>query len=232
MPIPADAVPAALVPLVDRALARLALSLADSGSWPPPAEVLDQVRLLAITSDFAIDTLCRQPALLSHLTQEGCPPLPLPALDPLQPSEWQQRLRRYRTAASTRLIWRDLAGLDDVPATLAGATALAEDCLGIGLAALEQEFATRHGVVRAVQRPAPQTGQVAVRLDLNLDQNFTVSDHRPQSASREDEACCASMIISITICTKLIVKNGKLLRLCCRDRICRAHKPEQIRGST
>lgn len=156
MPIPADAVPAALVPLVDRALARLALSLADSGSWPPPAEVLDQVRLLAITSDFAIDTLCRQPALLAHLIQPGCPPLARPELDPQHPSDWPQRLRRYRTAASTRLIWRDLAGLDDVPATLAGATALAEDCLGIGLAALEQEFATRHGVVRAADGSAQQ----------------------------------------------------------------------------
>lgn len=154
--MPADAVPAALVPLVDRALARLALSLTDGGHWPPSADVLDQVRLLAITSDFAIDTLCRQPALLSHLAQPGCPPLPLPALDPQHPSDWPQRLRRYRTAASTRLIWRDLAGLDDVPATLAGATALAEDCLGLGLAALEQEFAGRHGVVRAADGSAQQ----------------------------------------------------------------------------
>jgi glutamate-ammonia-ligase adenylyltransferase len=156
MPMPADAVPAALVPLVDRALARLALSLTDGGHWPPSADVLDQVRLLAITSDFAIDTLCRQPALLSHLAQPGCPPLPLPALDPQHPSDWPQRLRRYRTAASTRLIWRDLAGLDDVPATLAGATTLAEDCLGLGLAALEQEFAGRHGVVRAADGSAQQ----------------------------------------------------------------------------
>lgn len=156
MPISADAVPTTLVPLVDRALARLALSLTEGGHWPPPAEVLDQVRLLAITSDFAIDTLCRQPGLLAHLVQPGCPPLPLPELDPQQPSDWPQRLRRYRTAASTRLIWRDLAAQDDVPATLAGATALAEQCLGIGLAALEQEFAARHGVVRAADGSAQQ----------------------------------------------------------------------------
>lgn len=156
MPISADAVPTALVPLVDRALARLALSLTEGGHWPPSAEVLDQVRLLAITSDFAIDTLCRQPGLLAHLIQPGCPPLPLPELDPQQPSDWPQRLRRYRTAASTRLIWRDLAAQDDVPATLAGATVLAEQCLGIGLAALEQEFAARHGVVRAADGSAQQ----------------------------------------------------------------------------
>ncbi|MGY8565216.1 bifunctional [glutamate--ammonia ligase]-adenylyl-L-tyrosine phosphorylase/[glutamate--ammonia-ligase] adenylyltransferase [Paracidovorax citrulli] len=156
MPIPADAVPAALIPLVDRALARLALSLNDSGSWPPPEPVLAQLRLLAITSDFAIDTLCRQPALLSQLTQNDCPPLPLSELDPQQPADWPVRLRRYRTACSTRLIWRDLEGLDDVPATLAGATLLAEECLGLALAALEQEFATRHGVVRAADGSAQQ----------------------------------------------------------------------------
>ena len=149
MPIPANAVPTALVPLVDRALARLALSLADTPHWPPNEPVLAQLRELALASDFAIDTLCRQPALLSQLTQNDCPPIPLPELDPEHPSDWPVRLRRYRTAASTRLIWRDLNGLDDVPATLRGATALAEDCLGLALAALEKEFATRHGIVRA-----------------------------------------------------------------------------------
>ncbi|MGH8040061.1 MAG: bifunctional [glutamate--ammonia ligase]-adenylyl-L-tyrosine phosphorylase/[glutamate--ammonia-ligase] adenylyltransferase [Stenotrophomonas sp.] len=156
MPISADAVPAALVPLVDRAFARLALSLNDSGSWPPPEPVLAQLRLLAITSDFAIDTLCRQPLLLSQLTLPDCPPLPLPVLDPQQPTEWPVRLRRYRTACSTRLIWRDLDGLDDVPATLAGATVLAEECMALALAALEQEFAGRHGVVRAADGSAQQ----------------------------------------------------------------------------
>ncbi len=48
---------------------------------------------------------------------------------------------------STRLIWRDLAGLDDVAQTLAGATTLAEDCLRLALEALQQEFAQRHGVI-------------------------------------------------------------------------------------
>ncbi|WP_313205393.1 bifunctional [glutamate--ammonia ligase]-adenylyl-L-tyrosine phosphorylase/[glutamate--ammonia-ligase] adenylyltransferase, partial [Stenotrophomonas sp.] len=51
-------------------------------------------------------------------------------------------------AMSTRLVWRDLAGLDDVPQTLAGATNLAEDCLRLALDALQQEFVQRHGVIR------------------------------------------------------------------------------------
>jgi len=69
-------------------------------------------------------------------------------LDPQQPSDWQAQLRRWRAAMSTRLVWRDLAGLDDVPQTLAGATTLAEDCLRLALDALQQEFAQRHGVIR------------------------------------------------------------------------------------
>ena len=103
---------------------------------------------LAVASDFALDTLVRQPALLAQLTAPGCPPIPAPVLDPLQPSDWPAQLRRWRTAMSTRLIWRDLAGLDDVAQTLAGATTLAEDCLRLALDALQQEFAQRHGVIR------------------------------------------------------------------------------------
>ena len=136
--------PDALVPLADRALARLAVAL---GAAPDP-ELEPFLRQLAVTSDFAIDTLCRQPALLAHLTQQGCPPLPLPALSPQQPADWPGLLRRYRAAMSTRLVWRDLAGLDSVQQTLAGSTELAEQCLQLALGALEIEFASRHGVVR------------------------------------------------------------------------------------
>ncbi|MDN8646591.1 bifunctional [glutamate--ammonia ligase]-adenylyl-L-tyrosine phosphorylase/[glutamate--ammonia-ligase] adenylyltransferase [Stenotrophomonas indicatrix] len=135
--------PATLQPLVDRALARLAQAVPD----PIPAELRPMLVQLAISSDFALDTLVRQPGLLAQLAAPGCPPLPAPVLDPLQPSDWPAQLRRWRTAMSTRLIWRDLAGLDDVPQTLAGATALAEDCLRLALDALQQEFAQRHGVI-------------------------------------------------------------------------------------
>ena len=136
--------PDALLPLVDRAMARLVTA---QGA-PIPADLTPFLRQLAVTSDFAIDTLCRQPTLLAHLAQPDCPPLPLPVLNPAQPGEWPGLLRRYRAAMSTRLVWRDLAGLDTVEQTLAGATLLAEHCLQRALEALEQEFATRHGVVR------------------------------------------------------------------------------------
>ncbi|GAB3047338.1 bifunctional [glutamate--ammonia ligase]-adenylyl-L-tyrosine phosphorylase/[glutamate--ammonia-ligase] adenylyltransferase [Stenotrophomonas tumulicola] len=112
------------------------------------------LRQLAVTSDFALDTLCRQPGLLAHLAQDGCPPLAPPVLDPQQASEWPALLRRWRTAMSTRLVWRDLAGMDSVEATLAGSTTLAEQCLQLGLEALEQDFAVRHGVVRSADGQA------------------------------------------------------------------------------
>ncbi|MCW4455753.1 bifunctional [glutamate--ammonia ligase]-adenylyl-L-tyrosine phosphorylase/[glutamate--ammonia-ligase] adenylyltransferase [Flavobacterium sp. MXW15] len=149
MPDSLPVLPDNIAAMVDRALARLRLVLPDAAAWPPQPGFEAALRQLAVASDFAIDTLCRQPELLSALAQPDPPPLPLPQLDPLQPSAWASQLRRYRAAASTRLVWRDVAGLDDVDATLAGATALAEDCLRIALEALEQEFAQRHGVVRA-----------------------------------------------------------------------------------
>lgn len=144
----APAAPESIQPVIERALARLKLAAPDPALWPQSEALEAGLRQLAVTSDFAIDTLCRQPELLQLLAQADPAPLPLPALDPLQPTAWPTQLRRYRAAASTRLIWRDLLELDDVDATLAGATRLAEECLQLGLEALEQEFASRHGVVR------------------------------------------------------------------------------------
>ncbi|KRG78747.1 glutamate-ammonia-ligase adenylyltransferase [Stenotrophomonas ginsengisoli] len=133
---------------LERALARLEPVLA-ALSQPLDAAQLALLQRLLVVSDFAADTLLRQPALLSTLLSKACPPIERPLLDPAQPAEWPVLLRRYRTAASTRLIWRDIAGLDRVEDTLAGATALAETCLGLALAVLEAEFAQRHGLVRA-----------------------------------------------------------------------------------
>ena len=152
----APAVPESVQPVIERALTRLKLAAPDPAQWPQSAHFETGLRQLAITSDFAIDTLCRQPELLQLLGQADPAPLPLPELDPLQPTAWPTQLRRYRAAASTRLIWRDLLELDDVDATLAGATRLAEECLQLALTALEQEFASRHGVVRDAAGSAQQ----------------------------------------------------------------------------
>ncbi len=156
MTLPTPALPDSVVPVVDRAIARLTLALPDPAQWRQNPQFTATLRQLAVTSDFAIDTLCRQPELLALLAQADPPPVAQPQLDPLQPSAWPSQLRRYRAAASTRLIWRDLTGADDVDATLAGATVLAENCLQLALSALEQEFASRHGVVRAADGSVQQ----------------------------------------------------------------------------
>ncbi|MEC3886960.1 bifunctional [glutamate--ammonia ligase]-adenylyl-L-tyrosine phosphorylase/[glutamate--ammonia-ligase] adenylyltransferase [Xanthomonas campestris] len=137
----------ALAALIERAVARVRHALPADALWPEGVE--HPLARVALASDFVVDTLARQPALLAHLAQSDPPPLPVPRLDPAQPQEWAAQLRRYRAAASARLVWRDVLGLDDVDATLAGATTLAETCLQCALQALEQQFSTRHGQVIA-----------------------------------------------------------------------------------
>jgi len=136
--------PESVIPLAQRALSRLQ-PLVD---YPFTPDFADQLRHLAVISDFAIDTLCRQPELLKHLMQADPPPLLPPVLEPTQSDRWPTQLRRYRAAESVRLIWRDMQGLDSIDATLAGSTELAQTCLQLALDALETDMAQRHGIVR------------------------------------------------------------------------------------
>ncbi|QCU72377.1 bifunctional [glutamate--ammonia ligase]-adenylyl-L-tyrosine phosphorylase/[glutamate--ammonia-ligase] adenylyltransferase [Luteimonas yindakuii] len=104
---------------------------------------------VAIASDFAVDTFERQPELLQRLSLDaGTTPLPAPDLSAGSRDDWARMLRRWRAAESARLVWRDVLDLDDVDATLAGTTRLAEQCLQLAHDALEAEFIARHGVVR------------------------------------------------------------------------------------
>jgi len=136
--------PESLIPLADRALARLE-RVTDTPFSP---EFTKYLQHLAIISDFAIDTLCRQPVLLTWLMQADPPVLPPPILEAMQTDKWPSQLRRYRAAMSVRLIWRDMLGLDTIEATLTGSTELAQTCLQLALEALEADMAQRHGVVR------------------------------------------------------------------------------------
>ncbi|HET8817954.1 MAG TPA: bifunctional [glutamate--ammonia ligase]-adenylyl-L-tyrosine phosphorylase/[glutamate--ammonia-ligase] adenylyltransferase [Xanthomonadaceae bacterium] len=107
------------------------------------------LRPLALASDFAIDTLVRQPALADAWRADPGAPAPVePVLPPGDRDAWAPALRRYRAACSARLVWRDVQGMDDIGATLAGATRLAERCLALALDALDAEFVARHGRVR------------------------------------------------------------------------------------
>ena len=134
--------------LAERALAGLRAASTQHAALLEDGALCARVGQVAVASDFAIDTLRHQPALLEYLSHPDPAPLPLPVLDPADPDAWPGQLRRYRSAGSTRLVWRDVLGLDTVEQTLAGSTALAEQCLSIALAAVEGEFAQRHGVVR------------------------------------------------------------------------------------
>ena len=132
----------ALCSVVDRALARLSERAPDALTSPARRVALGQ---LALCSDFAIDTLCRQPELLGSLDAPFAAP---PDLVPGNEADWPARLRRWRAAESTRLVWRDLRGVDDVDATLAGSSRIADAALQAGLAALSSSLAQRHGVMR------------------------------------------------------------------------------------
>ncbi|HVK50465.1 MAG TPA: bifunctional [glutamate--ammonia ligase]-adenylyl-L-tyrosine phosphorylase/[glutamate--ammonia-ligase] adenylyltransferase [Pseudoxanthomonas sp.] len=136
--------------LIERGLSRLRESHEESATRLAEPTAAGRVGRVLLASDFALETLRRQPSLLASLLHDdGASPVPQPHLHAETPERWQEQLRLYRTAESTRLIWRDVHGLDDVDATLAGSTRLAEHCLTLGLEALEKEFARRHGVVRA-----------------------------------------------------------------------------------
>ena len=141
---------AELEALTERGLARLRTASPDLDALLGDARNVDRVSRVIATSDFALETLRRQPDLLAALLHDdGAAPWPVPALVADNAVQWPELLRRYRTAESTRLVWRDVHGLDTVDDTLAGTTRLAEVCLQTALEALEAEFAHRHGVVRA-----------------------------------------------------------------------------------
>ena len=134
---------------VGRALARVRDALGDDADLVDDPGNADRLHRVAVASDFAVDTLERQPALaVALLADDGPDPLQPPKLEAGNRDDWQRLLRRYRTAESTRLVWRDVLGLDDIDDTLAGSTRLADACLATAHEALEAEFAGRHGVVR------------------------------------------------------------------------------------
>ena len=142
--------------LIERGQSRLRASSPESATLLDDAAFSARIAQVIVASDFALETLRRQPGLLATLAHDdGVTPLPPPLLAAGEPSLWPEQLRRYRSAESTRLVWRDVLGLDDVDAILAGSTRLAETCLRTALAALEVEFVRRHGIVRAADG-APQ----------------------------------------------------------------------------
>ncbi len=110
----------------------------DAPAWLP--------KLLG-ASDFAWDVL-RGDADLRRSLERVVADQSLPATrwrDPGPHADLGIALRRFRRAESVRLIARDLLGLDDVAATLAGSSRLAECCIDLAVRHAEDELTRRHG---------------------------------------------------------------------------------------
>lgn len=137
-----DTLERSLTALVGRSIARLKEASPDALSAPGWLPALES---LAIASDFAIDTLVRQPALFESLDASV---VTVPALPEDAAADWPALLRRWRARNSTRLVWRDVTGLDDVDSTLAGASRIADQALQAGVQALAGPLEKAHGLVR------------------------------------------------------------------------------------
>ena len=174
----------------ERALSRLAERVPAALDSAPRRAALMR---LALCSDFALDTLCRQPKLVDTLDQPLAPP---PALAPGHEADWPARLRRWRAAESTRLVWRDLQGIDDVDATLAGSSRIAELALQTGVAALSASLAGRHGRVRdAGGQPQPlvvfglgKLGGGELNFSSDVDLVYAFPEHGQSDGARALDA--------------------------------------------
>jgi glutamate-ammonia-ligase adenylyltransferase len=119
------------------------------------AGVDERLKRVLDASEFAYDVLRREPALLGptliefvndprHATARCVPPAAVRD-DAIAFGDW---LRRFRRRESFRLVWRDVIGVDDVAATLAGASELAECAIEAALAFATRDAEARHGVPR------------------------------------------------------------------------------------
>jgi len=143
-------VPAILRADCDEKHARLRQAFGEAGlELPAGGDFEEQLRLVLAFSDFAAESLVRDPALLAGLQAAGL-------LDrPAGPGELAARLdvflqetpdaenlalrlRRFRRREMVRIAWRDLAGLAELAETTGDLSDLAEACLDQSLAFLHR----------------------------------------------------------------------------------------------
>jgi glutamate-ammonia-ligase adenylyltransferase len=134
----------ALTAPLDRLLAQRFDALAAKLACAPIL-LRDALERMLLASDFAYSVLREQPAAFAALAG---PTPTAPILDPSEPATWPALLRRWRALASLRLVWRDVSGADSVEETLAGTSGVAASAMGIALAAVEDQVARSHGVIR------------------------------------------------------------------------------------
>jgi [glutamine synthetase] adenylyltransferase / [glutamine synthetase]-adenylyl-L-tyrosine phosphorylase len=107
--------------------------------------MMARLKLLIISSDFAVDTLCRQPSMFAQIDQIDEPAPDLPMDDE---TRWPTLIRQWRARQSTRVIWRDVHNIDSVQNGLLAISKTADIALQTCLSALNAQFALRFGVVR------------------------------------------------------------------------------------
>ncbi|HEX7129896.1 MAG TPA: bifunctional [glutamate--ammonia ligase]-adenylyl-L-tyrosine phosphorylase/[glutamate--ammonia-ligase] adenylyltransferase [Rhodanobacteraceae bacterium] len=116
------------------------------------AGVAERLRQLLLASDFAYETLRRDPALLGAPGLERLRnPSPASARASVLSGDGEDlaaRLRRFRRAEALRLVFRDVNGLDDLSDTLGGTTALYETLIAAALRDAESRMRSRYGVPR------------------------------------------------------------------------------------
>ncbi|HET9836364.1 MAG TPA: bifunctional [glutamate--ammonia ligase]-adenylyl-L-tyrosine phosphorylase/[glutamate--ammonia-ligase] adenylyltransferase [Rhodanobacteraceae bacterium] len=119
------------------------------------AGVAERLRRLLLASDFAYETLRRDPALLGASGLERLrDPSPAPARAAALAyggEDFFARLRRFRQAEALRLVFRDVNGLDDLSDTLGGTTALYEALIAAALRDAESRMRARYGTPRSAQ---------------------------------------------------------------------------------
>jgi [glutamine synthetase] adenylyltransferase / [glutamine synthetase]-adenylyl-L-tyrosine phosphorylase len=101
---------------------------------------------LIIASDFAVDTLCRQPLLAEQIDDRGAESLVLSEDE----TRWPATVRQWRARQSTRVIWRDVHAMDSVLESLQAISQIADTALQACLSALSRQFESRYGQVRNV----------------------------------------------------------------------------------
>ena len=155
--------------------------------------LLARLSRLALASDFAIDTLVAQPGLITTLDASASPP---PPFDSSQDASWSGQLRRWRAAESTRLVWRDVNGMDNVEATLAGSTQIAEHALGAALQVAHAQVSERHGLLRdAAGKPQSlvvfglgKLGGSELNFSSDVDLIYAFSEHGTSDGARPLDA--------------------------------------------
>jgi glutamate-ammonia-ligase adenylyltransferase len=151
--------PHALTALADARYAELTAVCRGAGiRLHDDAGVAERLRRLLLASDFAYQTLRREPQLLdAHGLERLRDPAPAPARAAdlfASGDDLSSRLRRFRRAEALRLVFRDVNGLDDLADTLSGTTALYETLISAALHGTEARLRARYGMPRSASGEA------------------------------------------------------------------------------